>query len=633
MVRLSLLSTIIFILSLQSSADSWAPLPKLNLEDYSVSDFTNDELDIPYYLHHFHRLANSVIEEGPNRGFIDISVWRGEDDNRPYNARVMENILSLAYFYTKDRPWNVYYHHPQLKKRLQAALNFWCNSQNEDGRFSEYGPEKWNLPGTAFATKFMGETLRLLIEDGTLDNTLLQRVSHHDRKAIEAVLNDPSLWSHGKKYTNQYSNVWAGSLAYLNLFPDDDLKAKLVDRIQKSMDTFQSPAGYFYERSGPDWQYNMGTHHSNLWMSWHYARGTDLEEMFLQKEKRWYEWLSYNAVPEPNSNDFILNRAIETRQRKTHFHREHIPTGAEGNLGDDEIESTPLAQKVKIARAYCTTKSILTEDIKQARVKLREQWPHMAKLPVGDFRAFSPYAFLHRDHIRWFPTNEQKEEAKAHIPFFAKETFIHQRVDNRHPIAFTYIKTPHYYAAFNSGEVLHSQQQYGLGLLWNKSIGAVLQSQTGSHDLAWGTRPLDQSDVYEAKSFHPTFTLEHEEIQPEAGCHDFPFSPLTITYPLADKGQKRITLSSGKIHVHIQHTGEFMEHLPLLVSDYETMQVSSNGIRVLFGDKELSVEFQGTSQAPRWNSHSVIAQKILCGIRMKAKDEIEYTFLFSSINP
>ncbi len=49
------------------------------------------------------------------KGFINISVWRAPVDNKPYNARIMENILSLAYFYCTNRPWNVYYAPPPFE--------------------------------------------------------------------------------------------------------------------------------------------------------------------------------------------------------------------------------------------------------------------------------------------------------------------------------------------------------------------------------------------------------------------------------------------------------------------------------------------------------------------------------------
>ena len=102
----------------------------------SVNDFRDDELDLPYYLANFHRVANSVALSGPRRGFIDIPVWRDRKDNEPYNARIMESILSLAFFYTADRPWNSYRGDPALRARLEAALDFWARSQSSDGRFS-----------------------------------------------------------------------------------------------------------------------------------------------------------------------------------------------------------------------------------------------------------------------------------------------------------------------------------------------------------------------------------------------------------------------------------------------------------------------------------------------------------------
>ena len=95
----------------------WPKVPPADFSKLKPSDFADDELDLPYYLAHFHRLANSVVEEGDNRGFINISVWRNPQDNKPYNARVMENILSLAFFYSTKRPWNQYYGSPAVRLR------------------------------------------------------------------------------------------------------------------------------------------------------------------------------------------------------------------------------------------------------------------------------------------------------------------------------------------------------------------------------------------------------------------------------------------------------------------------------------------------------------------------------------
>ena len=95
--------------------------------------------------------------------------------------------------------------------------------QNDDGRFSEYGPGRWNLPATAFATKFMGETLLLLQDGPPIDPDLLAAAVQAQRKAIMVTLTNTSLYNHGTQYTNQFGNVWPGVLAYLKLYPDPEM--------------------------------------------------------------------------------------------------------------------------------------------------------------------------------------------------------------------------------------------------------------------------------------------------------------------------------------------------------------------------------------------------------------------------
>jgi hypothetical protein len=98
----------VLVLTLGAARPVQAQVQPADLSALSPSDFRDDELDLPYYLAHFHRIANSVALSGPRRGFIDIPAWRDVKDNQPYNARIMESILSLVYFYTVDRPWNPY---------------------------------------------------------------------------------------------------------------------------------------------------------------------------------------------------------------------------------------------------------------------------------------------------------------------------------------------------------------------------------------------------------------------------------------------------------------------------------------------------------------------------------------------
>ena len=87
-------------------AQGWEEVPPVDFSTLSLDLFSDQELEVPYFLHHFAQVANAVVESGPDRGFLAIKVNRNPADNQPYNARIMENQLSLAYFYTAQRPWN-----------------------------------------------------------------------------------------------------------------------------------------------------------------------------------------------------------------------------------------------------------------------------------------------------------------------------------------------------------------------------------------------------------------------------------------------------------------------------------------------------------------------------------------------
>jgi hypothetical protein len=566
MPRIACLIAITIILSFslftQTVQSQWPAVPDVDLSKFKPSDFTDNELDIPYYLKHFHTFANGVLETGPNKGFINIAVWRSTDVNKPYNARIMENILTLAWFYCTKRPWNIYYASPALRPRLEAALSFWCNMQHVDGRFSEYGPQQWNLPATAFSTKFMGESIRLLKAGPAIDKELLQKVIAADRKAIMAVLTMEDLYNHGKDYSNQYTNVWAGALAYLSLFRDTAIRSRLIARIKQSATDFQSPAGFFYEAGGTDFGYNFNTHHSNLWMAYNYSRGTSLAHAFTEEEKRYYSWISYNAVPEPQSLNYTINRAIEMRQKAT-------TTGS-------YFTTSPLGEAVAGIRAFNRSSAEKKKAIAEARKNLEQNWPNVQPLATGAFTALSPYAFLHRTHYQWYPSTQQKETAIRELPYIKSNRFIHQKMDSRHPTVFTYVRQPGYYACFNSGPLLKPQQRYGLGLLWHPKAGAFLQSQTDTDDAAWGTKP-EGGRLYEANTLDALFFINNKAIHPSPGSHDLMAGVLQVNYPLGTASKKSMVFRDRSIEITIQHPGHFIEYIPLLLNSTDSVSIVSPG--------------------------------------------------------
>ena len=591
-----------------TASAQWPPVPAADLSKLNPTDFTDDELDIPYYLKHFSTVANSILETGPDKGYINISVWRSRDHNKTYNARIMESILSIAWFYCTNRPWNQYYNSPAVRVRLEAALDFWCRVQNSDGRFSEYGPKQWNLPATAFATKFMGETLRLLKSGPPIDEQLHKKVIEANRKAIMVVLTNDSLYNHGKNYSNQYTNVFAGGLAFLSLFPDKQMEQLLLAKIRSSKNAFQSPAGFFYEAGGVDFGYNFNTHHSNLWMAYHYSKGQPINESFVKEERDYYDWIAYNAVREP-SGYYTINRAVEMRQR--------TPVIISYFLW------TPLGEVVEGVRAYQASKEEKQDSIVSERKALVQNWPNVPPLKEGEFSAFSPYAFLHRNHYKWNPSAAQKKVAIDNLPFNRSKNFIHQKMDDRSELVFTYIRKPAYYAVFNSGKVLRDQQRLGLGLLWHPDAGSFFQSQTASDSATWGTKGNGKS-VYEATAVLPVYEIDGKAIKPVPGPKNLETGEMLIRYAIGN-GNKSLRLSDSSIDIKIDHKGEFTEYIPLLLRQNDKLELSK-GIVVLRKDKSnIRIQFDRKAKPVIQQTSLVSGNQKVVVLLLKASITLEYS--------
>lgn len=600
----------------------WAEVPPVDLGTLSPAAFADEELDLPYYLHHFHRVANRVVEEGENRGFIDISVWRRRRDNRPYNARIMENHLSFAWFYCTDRPWNPYYNHPAVRQRLEAVLEFWCDMQHEDGRFSEYGEGRWNLAATAFATKFMARTLTLLADGPEIDAALHQRVRETQRKALMATFTSDTMWQHGIRCANQYSNAWPGVLSYLANTPDPELAELFRQRLADSATGMMSPAGYFYENNGPDWNYSLGTEQSNLRMAWDYTKETPLGAVFQEKQRRFVDWLSYNVAVVPGSSGFALNHAIETRTRREFLH----PSG--GNM------ATTMVRDIPLAAAFLQTAEERQERVAQQRAALEANWPEVRDLSVGNFSAFSPYTFLHREHDAWHPADAERDAARAQLPHLARESFTHQRADSKRELQFSFVRRPDYYAIFNSGSPVSGQHRFGLSLLWHPALGAVLNSSRHGAELTWGTRPADAERPLEAAAIASEYTLDGTALEVAPGIHDRPEGDeFTATYALGEAGRKTLVFGADRIEVRVEHPGAFREQLPLLVGgDGEVVVGDGNAVLERDGYRLIvTAEAPGEVEWTLGEPGRSVGPYRLVPLSLAATDRLVYTFRFVAV--
>lgn len=569
---------------------------------------------LAYFLGHFHQLANAVRDVEPNKGFIDIVVWRPRSENVPENGRIMDNILSMAWMYTKNEPWNPYYGDEATRLRLEAAIRFWATLQDDRGQFStEYG----RTGITMFTTKFMSEALILLKDGPEIDPEVFELARSATRKALLFSFNDGESWLQGTVFSNQYGNLFAGGLAYLSIFDDEEVARDLRRSLVNSHE-FMSPAGYFYEGEGPDWGYYFGTHHTNIHSAWEYGRnkiidGTDIGEILREEYALSTDWLAYNAVPD--GDRFYLNRSIETRSNMNNFRRLEIP----------------ISEAVPMARAFHVTREEYEAQLEISHANLVKEWGNPPAL-----NQYSPYDFQFRNHSKWFPTRQERDEAFMQLPYIASDRFTHQRRDDVATSTYTYIRRPDYYAIFNSGPILRNGQRMGLGLIWHPEVGVILQSQSGSNGDAWGTRVLGDNLLIESGRIDPAlFEIDDQLITPEPGIQNLQNGNLKVIYGghLPRFLDKSLVFKDGEIEVSVSFvnpTQRFFEQIPLMLDVNDSVTVQNNEL-IFSRDGEIIfvISFTGSQQilisSPQQRGHLS-----LTWVSAIATGSLEYVFQFKS---
>ncbi|MEI7780557.1 MAG: hypothetical protein WCJ18_01365 [Planctomycetota bacterium] len=529
---------------------------------FRVSDFADRELEVPYYLEHFHTIANSVVERGPTRGFLDIAVWRRAKDNKPFNARVMEGHTTFAYFYCTKRPWNRYHGMPAVKDRLEAMLEFWCNSQSPDGFFSEYSQNGWNLAATGFGAMCMSQTLELLESGGpTIDKRLLGRTTECQRRAIMALLTSQRLRDHARQFSNQYTGVYRAAVVYLKSHDDQDMRRALSESVAWAGTNLQSPAGFMYELNGPDFGYSR-VHEGNL----HALRGSwgivpsDLRRFLIDENERWAKWLGHNLLPEPDGAGYYVNAAVERRT----------------SYAFQPFQIRPLAEFVAATRAFAITGEEYDRSIAERRARLEKEWPPRLPLHHSEGFDYVPWMPFHaaNDTNPWFPTRTQREKSIAALPPLTSDSFVSIASDARDPessLTCVFARKPSYYAIFNYGpnhRYLYDSdpntvQSLGLGLIWNEQMGTVLQAIAQSK-WRWGTIVGDSAEVRETGPLEVRMRVNGQVTNPAAGWSTPADGAVDLIYDLSGSGRKRVLLGTGEISVDVAAPGAIVEQLPLV---------------------------------------------------------------------
>jgi autotransporter-associated beta strand protein len=554
------------------ASPAWQTVPAANFSNINISQFTDAELPLVKPLYWFSTVANSVVETATTsfpRGFINIKVWRNPQDNTKYNARVLENHVAFAYFYSQNRSWNPYYGNTQVKNRLEAILDLWASMQNtsggsNDGTWTEYFSTNWSLAPTSFGLRSMVRTLELLQSGPAIDATVKQHVVDACMRGLRALLKTSNWLDIGTEWTNQYAPTYGAAMQFAQMFPQysDELYGYLRVRVPESVSKHQSPAEYLYEASGSDFDYTLRVHQLMISSSWHLLRGSEFQSDIVDEYTKMYDWESYNLIRQPNGSGYITNNGLTTRTNQLFY----------------TTVTDPMAEFVPNARFLSSTTAEDTAANSSLRSSLQSSWGNWGALPTNQSASYPPGPFQDADRVGWRPTDLQRTASINALPYLASSRFIQQFVDTRRATQYSFIRRPNYYAAFNAGQIVTSLERYGLGVIWNPAFGTVFQDQSNTDVSSWGTKASGATKVYEASSLTTAWKLDGQTFTPAVGTKRLADGILSATYALGSAGSKTITFGEDTINVAFTHTGAFTETIPLLARSGETITVAPGRI-------------------------------------------------------
>jgi hypothetical protein len=292
---------------MSNAKDMPAGIPAITAID--PAQWQPSERPLLFHFANFARMANTVELDGPRRGWFAEPLWR-QYSYAPFNARVMENYFSLAFFAGHAAPWNIYHKHPGVLERLHAALEYTFALQDERGALPEYAPASVDTPMLApssFGAEYLALTLELAGD--LLPASLRERLANSARAAARFVLTAEESWDHARSYSNQFLAAMTAALKVERVVGESGLRPLVERGLDALLDDFAAAPGYLYEADGAD---TFGYFFVSL------SRLTALFEEYndpriLEALRRHGAWMSRWMLPEPDGTTIICAGSHQTR--------------------------------------------------------------------------------------------------------------------------------------------------------------------------------------------------------------------------------------------------------------------------------------------------------------------------------
>ncbi len=485
-------------------------------------------------------------------GWFNAGYWRTEG-MIPINGRLQESVLTLAYFYTQDRPWNPYYRSETLARRILAGIRYLISIQRADGGFAEYSAISTAAPA-GFVLAHLALAYRLL------EATPLNCPGglYWQRKLLDCLLraaewalnpNQSEQWDHGAHYSNQLIAGLAG-IARIQDCLTPDLKGKFHAALNRLPRVIQGTAGYLFEDSGPDFGYSTSV--SFPFLAYLY-QATGRADLLTVAEKA-FGFMALNVLWEPTSPDggFLWNDSIASR----------TPLVWSSGTRSDEAGVLDMSSILRVGAPTATAFLTSLEGKAAQRSAWAASTDPITAIPSGQV---SPHRIHRTMDAEDLPTAAEKSAALAALPCgsapFTK-LCLNGAESGTDAAAhrYLYVRRLGYYIGVSWGRYV-TNTRLGPNFFYHPSTGAFVCGQRNS-EAFWGLVASSYSDAKGAISSSTT---------PPTDTSAF---VLNLT---AVSSTRAVTFNNYTISVTATRTGAFVERLPLVLWDGDTVTFNLSG--------------------------------------------------------
>lgn len=551
-------------LAAPASAAAGDPLPLLAplAQPPARAAFAPQEQQIAGFLLSLAPMANGISTDPLTYGWLR-GGWGGRSPDQPYNARIQENVATMAWFVANERPWNPYVGDQALLARLDAALGYYLGLQHTDGSWSEYAPDEHSRAATAFGMSALAMVVRNLAEVGALPETT-DRVRAALERAARWFL-DPqnrSVWTEPvQEYANQAFGGLFAAVEVVAVTGASDLQPMVDERIRFMRESGQSPAGYFYEPKGQDLGYNdevMLPDVAKLWSLQHSPVVHDMAEDF-------YGWWQWNFVREPDGAGYLGNVASSARTYMVF--RDDVP-----NDGYKATTDSLLAPTIPLARAF--------EPSVQQRAAQRAAWaasPDPVKPSSPYYTIFATVRDM--EYGEAFPSQAAKDRAVEALPYLQRRAVTEWRRDPLGERQWVYVRRPSWFLGAHFGNRASGLVRTGPAFLWHPVAGMLLHALNTGDDSAWTTfvdgRADADQDVLDAAYFagDPRRGRAVSDPRSVPGA-----SPVGVRWTGFDGALvKDVVVGAGQVLLRTTTDADAQEQLPLVLHASDTVSLVSPG--------------------------------------------------------